>query len=159
GSRARLRGPSPDPVGDGSRRSAGCSLSLMPTGEASCTQCGRRLPPSGACPECGLSQTAAAEERELPASGAEGGRYVRGRRIDDGGMGHVLVAHDPGLDRKVALKFLHRRLLGDRRAEERFVREGRALAGIEHPNVVKVHAVGSWDGWPYLAMEFVEGTP
>src|SRR5262249_52474305 len=65
----------------------------------------------------------------------------------------------PGLDRKVALKFLHRRLLGDRRSEERFLREGRALAGIDHSHVVRVYAVGAWHGWPYIAMEFVDGTP
>jgi tetratricopeptide (TPR) repeat protein len=98
------------------------------------------------------------DERALPGPGEEVGGYVVGKRLEDGGMGHVLVAHDPALERKVALKFLHRRLVGDRRAEDRFLREGRALAGIEHANVVKVHTVGSWNGWPYLAMEFVEGT-
>jgi tetratricopeptide (TPR) repeat protein len=131
----------------------------MTNGEAACARCGRRLPsPLAACPDCVTAESAATEERALPAPGEEVGGFVVEKRLDDGGMGHVLVARDPVLVRKVALKFLHRRLLGDPRAEDRFLREGRALAGIEHPNVVRVHVVGDWNGWPYLAMEYIEGT-
>src|SRR5207249_4802392 len=103
------------------------------------------------CAACGSEPRA---ELALPAPGEEVGGLVVRRRLDDGAMGHVLLGHDPGLDRKVALKFLHRRLIGDRVAEERFLREGRALAGVDHPNVVKVYSVGTWKGRPYLAMEF-----
>lgn len=63
---------------------------------------------------------------------------------------------DVALDRPVALKFMR----GDETARgvERFIREGRALARLVHPNVVQVYRVGSAEGRPYLAYEFVEGT-
>jgi len=74
-----------------------------------------------------------------------------------GGMGVVVKAYDPDLDRVVAVK-----ILGDERAggaaRERFVREARAAAGIEHEHVVTVHSVASpRDGPPYLVMQYVEG--
>ncbi len=138
----------------------------MPRGEARCAICLGPLDASGGCRACGSGTGVGAapalppaDERTPPAPGDEVGGFVVQKRLDDGGMGHVLLAHDPGLDRKIALKLLHRRLVGDRRAEERFVREGRALAGVEHAHVVKVYAVGAWRGWPYIAMEYVEGTP
>jgi hypothetical protein len=95
----------------------------------------------------------------LPSPGDEVGGFVVGRRLDDGAMGQVFLARDPGLERDIVLKFLHARLVGDRRAEERFVREGRALAGVDHPNVVRIHSVGRWQERPYLAMEYVDGVP
>jgi len=137
----------------------------MPRGEGRCPICLGPFDASGRCPACAgvtlddMIVLAATPERAPPSPGEEVGGFVVKKRLDEGGMGHVLLAHDPGLDRKAALKFLHRRLLGDKRAEDRFIREGRALAGIDHPNVVKVYAVGAWRGWPYLAMEFIEGTP
>jgi tetratricopeptide (TPR) repeat protein len=103
--------------------------------------------------------SAAGGSAEIPAPGTEVGGLVVRRRLDDGAMGQIVLAHDPGLDRDVVLKFLHGRLMGDQRAELRFVREGRALAGVDHANVVKVYGVGRWRHRPYLAMEYVEGTP
>jgi serine/threonine-protein kinase len=136
----------------------------MTSGGTRCPICEGPLA-SGRCPACGSATREDAacppvqEDRTPPAPGDEVGGFVVKKRLDDGGMGHVFIAHDPGLDRKVALKFLHRRLLGDRRSEERFLREGRALAGIDHSHVVRVYSVGSWHNWPYIAMEFVDGTP
>jgi tetratricopeptide (TPR) repeat protein/predicted Ser/Thr protein kinase len=74
-------------------------------------------------------------------------------RIGSGGMGVVYAAFDAKLDRKVALKLLHRR--SD--AQERLLREARTMAKLNHPNVVVIHDVGSHDGAVYMAMEFAEG--
>lgn len=95
----------------------------------------------------------------LPAPGTLVGSLVVEESLGEGGMGQVLVARDPELDRRVALKFLRAGLLGNERAERFFRREGRTLAGISHPHVVRVWSVGSWNGWPFLVMELVEGRP
>ncbi len=74
-----------------------------------------------------------------------------------GGMGVVLKGHDPALDRAVAIKILPswRDAAG---ARERFEREAKAAAQVEHPNVVSLHAVGHLpDGRPYLVMPYIQG--
>jgi WD40 repeat protein len=74
-----------------------------------------------------------------------------------GGMGIVLLAYDPELQRTVALKVLPPDR-ADERARARFVREARAAAGITHDNVVPVYAVAApSDGPPYLVMQYVDG--
>src|SRR5262245_28327000 len=71
-------------------------------------------------------------------------------------MGLVVEAHDPELDRLVALK-----LVLDRRASssagQRLLREARAMAKLSHPNVVQVHEVGTVDGQVFIVMELVRG--
>src|SRR4051812_47591923 len=74
-----------------------------------------------------------------------------------GGMGVVYRATQLGLDRPVALKVIAAGLLGDPRVRERFLRESRAAAAIEHPNVIPIHAYGEHDGQAYIAMRFVDG--
>ncbi|MEO8551086.1 MAG: protein kinase, partial [Kofleriaceae bacterium] len=79
------------------------------------------------------------------------GRYVLLARIGVGGMGEVYAAYDPELDRRVALKLLHRA-----RGDE-LHREARAIAKLAHPNVVAVFDVGRADDVPFVAMEHVDG--
>jgi hypothetical protein len=74
-----------------------------------------------------------------------------------GGMGVVYKATQLGLDRPVALKVVAAGLLGDPRVRERFLRESRAAAAIEHPNVIPIHDYGECDGQAYIAMRFVDG--
>ena len=74
--------------------------------------------------------------------------------IGAGGMGRVYRAHDLELDRDVALK-LHAIALGP--DDDSLRREALALARLSHPNVVTVHAVGTWQGHPWVAMEHVAG--
>ncbi|MEM7200450.1 MAG: serine/threonine-protein kinase [Planctomycetota bacterium] len=74
-----------------------------------------------------------------------------------GGMGVVYRARQTKLDRLVALKILAPELSSDPSFEERFTREARALAKLNHPNIVSVHDFGEIDGTYYLVMEFVEG--
>ena len=72
-------------------------------------------------------------------------------------MGAVFVAYDPQLDRRVALKVLHRPPGSDRQQREWTLREARALARVAHPHVVSVYEVGEAAEQVYLAMEFVDG--
>jgi hypothetical protein len=81
------------------------------------------------------------------------GRYVILAKLGAGGMGIVLAAYDPELDRKIALKLL--RAQGQSSARTRLQREAQALAKLDHPNVVSVHDVGVHEGQLFLAMEFV----
>ncbi|MEJ7598597.1 MAG: protein kinase [Kofleriaceae bacterium] len=84
------------------------------------------------------------------------GRYRIESRLGGGGMGSVYAAHDPQLDRRVAVKLVHPEL-AVRGGIERLLREGRALARLAHPNVVAVHDAGVDDGRMYVAMELVAG--
>ena len=74
-----------------------------------------------------------------------------------GGMGFVYKARQPKLDRLVALKILPESLATDPAFAERFNREGRVLARLNHPNIVIVHDFGMAGGFFYLLMEFVDG--
>jgi len=85
-------------------------------------------------------------------------RFVVLDKLGEGGMGIVLAAYDPLLDRKVALKLLRPHVHhGAARAMQRLLREARAMAKLSHPNVVTVHDVGTVEGHVYIAMEFVDG--
>jgi pimeloyl-ACP methyl ester carboxylesterase len=87
---------------------------------------------------------------------------IAGYRIEEpprrGGMGAVYVAHDDRLGRRVALKVIAPELAGNEGFRERFLREWRIAASLEHPNVVPVHDAGEAGGQLYLAMRYVEGT-
>jgi serine/threonine protein kinase len=74
-----------------------------------------------------------------------------------GGMGIVLKARDPGLDRIVALKILPSALAANSLARARFIREARAAAAVVHEHVVSIYAVDEAAGLPYLVMQFVQG--
>lgn len=86
-----------------------------------------------------------------------GGRYRIDGLIGRGGMATVWRATDTVLDREVAVKRLHARLHGDPELEERFRREGRAVAGLSHPNLVRLLDQGGTDDEPFLVFELVEG--
>ncbi len=86
--------------------------------------------------------------------GTELGRYAVLEHVGSGGMGAVYSAYDPQLDRKVALKVLHATGLED---QERLLREARALAQLDHPNIVSVYDVGTVGDRVFIAMEFVDG--
>ena len=85
------------------------------------------------------------------------GRYQILGNLGRGGMASVYQAHDPGIGRDVAIKFLHSTLCEDADCRARFLREARAAGGLSHPNIVTVHDVGEIDGRPYMAMEFLQG--
>jgi tRNA A-37 threonylcarbamoyl transferase component Bud32 len=119
----------------------------------------RHVDACGACREL-LAGVARSGIAELATASAEGpdhvGRYQIIARHGEGGMGAVYEAHDPQLDRRIALKLVHPDLAA-RGGLERLVREGRALARLAHPNIVAVHDAGTDGGRVYIAMELVEG--
>jgi YVTN family beta-propeller protein len=90
------------------------------------------------------------------------GSELAGYRIEAllgrGGMGVVYRAHDLALDRPVALKILAPELAADVRFRERFLRESRVAASIDHPNVVPVYDAGEVAGELFIAMRYVEGS-
>ncbi|MBX3162826.1 MAG: serine/threonine protein kinase, partial [Deltaproteobacteria bacterium] len=91
-----------------------------------------------------------------PAAGERWARYRLREPLGTGGMGTVWAAHDPELDREIALKVLHDELLG-RAGQERLRDEARAIARVQHPNVVAVFDVGEHGGRTYYTMELVRG--
>jgi serine/threonine protein kinase len=86
------------------------------------------------------------------------GRYRIVRQLGQGGMGTVYLAHDTQLDRRVALKVPHF-AAGDATAVERFYREARVAATLDHPNLCPIHDVGQYQGIHYLTMPYIEGQP
>ena len=85
---------------------------------------------------------------------AEVGPYELREKLGEGGFGLVFKAHDPKLDREVALKVLHG-------AQHRvsLVREAQVIARLSHPNIIHIYDVGELDGHVFIAMELVEGEP
>src|SRR5579859_109298 len=85
------------------------------------------------------------------------GRYQIVDRIGTGGMGVVYSAYDPELDRRVALKLVHPQRGRGGRWRARLITEARALAKLDHPNVVRVHDVIAEDEQLVIVMELIEG--
>ncbi|GAG05094.1 unnamed protein product, partial [marine sediment metagenome] len=77
--------------------------------------------------------------------------------VGHGGMGVVLKARDPVLNRIVAVKVLLPAMASSAVARKRFLREARAAAAVTHDHVVTIHAVDEADGLPYLMMQFISG--
>ena len=100
-----------------------------------------------------------AETAPLPAPGARVGRFVVLHPVGAGAMGVVYAAHDPELDRKVAIKLLRPDVSADSdRARERVLSEAQSMARLSHPNVVTVYEVGTHGDDVFVAMELVDGS-
>ena len=95
--------------------------------------------------------------RPLDLAGRTLGDYQVLRRIGQGGMGQVYLAEQMSLKRKVALKILRAELAANPTALQRFKAEAEAVAKVTHANIVQVYAYGEADGFPYIALEYVEG--
>ena len=85
------------------------------------------------------------------------GRYELQRQLGTGGMGAVHLARDPDLQRFVAIKLLHANLAATPGARERFRREARSLAALNHPGIVTIHEIGEHDGADFIVMEYLQG--
>ena len=90
------------------------------------------------------------------------GTELAGYRVDGllgrGGMGFVYQAEHVLLGRKAALKTLSPELAGDGEFRERFIRESRIAASIDHPNIIPIYDAGEDDGVAYIAMRYVKGS-
>ena len=86
-----------------------------------------------------------------------GDRFRLEEKVGSGGMSSVYRAFDPTLERSVAIKLMHRDISSDPDQLERFRREARAVAQLNHPHVVTVIDAGEDDGAPYIVFEYVEG--
>jgi serine/threonine protein kinase len=143
---------------------------------ATCQQCKKSLPPdatNGICPSCVLAlargqvplgveatRPIKAEEEIFPTA-EELNRMLPNYRVErvlgQGGMGAVYLAHQPSLDRKVAIKIMSRRFAHDPSFAERFAREARTMARLNHQNIVNVYDYGQAGSACYLVMEYVDG--
>jgi serine/threonine protein kinase/TolB-like protein len=92
-----------------------------------------------------------------PLIGATLSHFEISAKVGEGGMGQVYLAHDTQLERKVALKVLPALLADDPDRLKRLKREARALAALDHPNIVPVYSFESADGVQFLTMAFIEG--
>jgi len=93
------------------------------------------------------------------STGARLGPYEIQAAIGAGGMGEVYKARDTRLDRTVAVKVLPAEFSVDPERRKRFEREGKIIAGLEHPHICVLHDIGRESGIDFLVMEYVGGTP
>ena len=91
------------------------------------------------------------------SSGENVGAYRVIEQLGSGGMATVFKAYHPSLDRYVAIKVLHPAFKADPQFFERFQREARIVANLEHPNIIPVYDFSEHEGEPYLVMRFIEG--
>ncbi|MFK7910102.1 MAG: protein kinase, partial [Akkermansiaceae bacterium] len=141
------------------------------TNQSNCPKCGTAIPgdaPAGLCPQCVLAEAAS-----VSMTTAAGGRNTPPPSVEDiaphfpeleiiellgaGGMGAVYKARQPQLDRMVALKILSHDLSSDPAFTERFNREAKVLARLNHPNIVGIFDFGTAGSLCYLLMEYVDG--
>ena len=85
------------------------------------------------------------------------GKYTIVEKIGAGAMGEVFRAHDPVLGRDVAIKVVLGKLSEDETARERFLREAKAAAKLNHPNIITVYDFGDERGMAYMVMELLAG--
>jgi predicted Ser/Thr protein kinase len=135
-----------------------------------CPKCGATIStdaPQGLCPKCvllgaattddGISPTATAELPSLERVAAAFPQLEILELLGRGGMGFVFKARQPHLDRLVALKLLPDQLARDPHFAERFSREARVLARLNHPGIVTIYDFGQTGGFYFLLMEYVDG--
>src|SRR5207302_4532109 len=98
------------------------------------------------------------------AAGTKLGRYEIRAKIGEGGMGEVYLAQDTKLDRKIALKVLPADVASNRDRMERFVREAKSAAALNHPHIAHIYEIGESGSSPtvregvhFIAMEYIDG--
>jgi len=146
-------------------------MSTSSSSSKACPKCGELIPreaPQGLCPKCLLREVsivtesgkAAPSKADLPTQEELARAFPHLEILEligQGGMAFVYKARQPKLDRFVALKILTQSLASDPTFTERFTREGRMLAKLNHPNIVTIHDFGQANGFFYLLMEYVNG--
>ncbi len=85
------------------------------------------------------------------------GHYTIKKLLGKGGMGEVFLADDEELGRLAAIKVLSSEIAADAGRIRRFIGEARAASALNHPNILTIYEIGEFDGWRFMASEFVEG--
>lgn len=156
----------------GCLRSVEVSVGSAGTSANACPYCGGLVESQSSLPEGDPAETSSSPrppELEIEptidwvetwARGSLGslGRFHLRERLGDGGFGQVYRAYDPRLDRDVAVKVLKEPNPSER-VMERFFREARAVASLDHPNIVGVHDAGFDNGRCWVAYQLVGGRP
>src|ERR1700730_3473995 len=107
----------------------------------------------------GGADAAVAVDESAPALPRHIGRYRVEKILGQGGFGLVYLAHDEQLQRPVAVKVPHRRLVSTPEDAAAYLTEARTVAGLDHPNIVPVHDVGSTEDCPFFVVsKFIEGS-
>lgn len=125
----------------------------------------KRQGPSSTPPPLIKETVASEDETKLlkanpgPKSLTQCGRYTLKEKIARGGMGVIYSATHPDLEKDFAVKVLIDGLDAPAEAIERFRREAKAAARLNHPGIVRVYDCGTEEGFPYLVMDFVKGRP
>jgi serine/threonine-protein kinase len=112
-------------------------------------------PPASTHAEGGGASGAKSGAKEQKLSSL--GEYRLIKKLGEGGMGAVYKGHQDSLDRDVAIKVLFKHLAANPSFVERFQREARIMARLDHPNILRCYGVGEEHGYHYFSMEFVEG--
>lgn len=132
----------------------------LPLGDRFCRVCGQAMDPSAVSAPGGRRET----EPDDPWAGIVrrlrtlvGGEYEITRELGRGGMAAVYLARELALDRKVAMKVMSPALLSNQGMIERFEREARTVAKLNHPHIVALYAVRQVEDLHFFTMQFVEG--
>jgi serine/threonine protein kinase/formylglycine-generating enzyme required for sulfatase activity/dienelactone hydrolase len=121
-----------------------------------CSNCATRLTRDDRFPDF-LTKTLETPVRSFNKEALFGGKYRIVEEIGRGGMGVVYRAHDAALARDVAIKVLPPEFASDPERLRRFEQEAQAAGQLNHPNILVVYDVGSYEGAPYLITELLEG--
>ena len=135
-----------------------------------CTRCGQPMNASDRfCANCGTGNPMAGRQADSSGSGsvwnavqeslrvATRGEFDIAGELGHGGMAAVYLAHDIGLDKKVAIKVMAPALMADPSMIGRFQDEARTVAKLEHPNIVTVHAARQAGGLYFFVMKYIVG--
>lgn len=122
--------------------------------EMKCENCGHAIDTTHTAPFDEVQCPQCQEKQSVPA---QLGSFRLEDKLGSGGMGTVYRAFDESLGRYVALKVTHHALSEDRKFVDSFLREARAAAAPNHPNIAQVYSFGEEDGRPYIVMEFLDG--
>ena len=112
---------------------------------------------SGFLENTAISVAASALAESGLTTGQIVGRYKIGELIGTGGMGEVFRAADTELDRSVAFKVLHSDVAEDEERVRRFIQEARAASALNHPNILTIHEIGTFEGSRFIVSEYVDG--
>ena len=158
--------PTSDAEGDGQQDLAASQTAPTLLVSLACPQCRAEVPVGpGAqdaldCPNCGheleLAGQRGAPQAETPLPERIGKFTIQGL-LGEGGFGSVYRAHDPDVDRTVAIKVPRSGSLPTAEDEQRLLREARSAGNLQHPNIVQVHEVAHEGDVPYIVCEYIEG--